>query len=148
MAASSGGKTQYLLPPRRVLCDYQPGNYHLYRGQTFDVVNATKALLVLHVAPKENSYTLVDAHASAGAGVSGGSAAGGLRWVPDKRPEKTQRLLIAAGATQAVTPPTADGAYVTVCRELDVDGSMRDVLVGEADRFVKRADVIKFYAAP
>ncbi len=148
VAAASGGKTQYLLPPRRVLCDYQAGNYHLYRGQTFDVANNTRALLVLHVAPKENSYTLVDAHASAGAGLSGGSAAGGLRWVSDRRPEKTQRLLIPAGATQAVTPPTADGAYVTVCRELEVDGSLRDVLVGDADRFVKRADVLRLYPAP
>ena len=145
MAAASGGKTQYLLPPRRVLCDYQPGNYHLYRGQTFDVANTTKALLVLHVAPKENSYTLVDAQISAS--VSGGSAAGGLQWVSDKRPEKTQRLLIPAGATQAVTPPTDDGAYVTVCRELEVDGSLRDVLVGDVDRFVKRADLLKFFTA-
>jgi hypothetical protein len=44
VAAASAGKAQYLLPPRRVVCSYVPGNYTLYRGQTFDVVNATKAL--------------------------------------------------------------------------------------------------------
>ena len=148
VAAASAGKAQYLLPPRRVVCSYAPGNYTLYRGQTFDVVNATKALLILHVAAKQNHYTLVDAAASAGGGLEGARAAGRLRWVADGRLEKTQRLQIPAGQSQAVTPPTADGAYVTVCRELEVDGAPRDVLVGDVDRFVKRADRLTFSNAP
>ena len=148
MAAASAGKTQYLLPPRRVVCSYTPGNYTLYRGQTFDVVNATRAILILHVAAKQNNYTLVDASASAGGGLDGARAAGRLRWVADGRPERTQRLLIPAGASQAVTPPTEDGAYVTVCKELEMDGALRDVLVGDVDRFVKRADRLTFKPAP
>jgi hypothetical protein len=48
---------------------------------------------------------------------------------------------------QAVTPPTSDGAYVTVCRELDVGGTLRDVLVGDVDRFVKRADRLTYTPA-
>ena len=148
VAAASAGKTQYLLPPRRVVCTYEPGNYTLYRGQTFDIVNATRALLIIHVAPKQNNYTLVEASASAGGGLEGAHAAGKLRWVADGRHEKTQRLLVSAGESQAVTPPTADGVYVTVCKELEVDGALRDVLVGDVDRFVKRADRLTFKPAP
>ena len=47
-----------------------------------------------------------------------------------------------------MTPPTADGVYVTVCKELEVDGALRDVLVGDVDRFVKRADRLTFKPAP
>ncbi len=148
LAATSAGKTQYLLPPRRVICSYEPGNYTLYRGQTFDVVNATPTLLILYVAARQNNYTLVDASAFAGAGFEGARVAGRLRWVSDTRLEKTQRLLILAGGSQAVTPPTTDGAYVTVCKELEVDGASRDVLVGDVDRFVKRADRLTFEPAP
>ncbi len=43
-----------------------------------------------------------------------------------------------------MTPPTADGAYVTVCKE---DGAVRDVLVEDVDRFVKRADRLTFTTA-
>ena len=131
-----------------MVCSYEPGNYTLYRGQTFDIVNRTRSLVVVHVAAKQNNYTLVEASASAGGGLEGAHAAGKLRWVADVRPEKTQRLLVPAGGSQAVTPPTADGAYVTVCRELEVDGALRDVLVGDVDRFVKRADRLTFNPAP
>jgi hypothetical protein len=35
------------------------------KTQPFEVVNATRALLVLHVAAKQNNYNLFDASASA-----------------------------------------------------------------------------------
>ncbi len=145
MAAVSGGKTQYLLPPRRILSKYEPGNYHLYRGQTFDLINSTRSLIIVYVTAKKNSYTLVESSAAAGCGLDGASASARLRWIADARVEETQRLLLSAGESKAVTPQTKDGVYLSVCKEMDLDGAPRDVLLGDMNLFVKRADRITLY---
>jgi hypothetical protein len=67
-----------------------------------------------------------------------------VRYVADTLPEETQRLLLPAGDTQSVTPQTSGGAYVTVCRRLEADGALRDVLAGDSNRFVKANDRLTF----
>ena len=119
-------------------CEEETRCCSFLRGPSICIVNNTASLLVVHVAPKQNNYTLQTLGASAGAGLTGGSTAGQLQWVADKQGEKTQRLLIQPGKAEPVVLQTRDGAYLTVCREQEVEGRMRDVVVGELDRFLTR----------
>jgi hypothetical protein len=110
---------------------YEPGNVNLQQHcQTFQVVNNTDILLILRIAPQPDPDEV--------------QVGGGFRYLRDQLIENTQRLLLPPGRSQDVNPPTALGAYVTVCMELDTVRRKRDVLVGDAARFVQRDDRLTF----
>jgi hypothetical protein len=108
------------------------------RGHYFCIENATKSVLVIHVAPKKNNYTLVEVAASAGASLGGGNASGEALWVADKLCEETSRLRIPPGGKETVPLQTRDGVYVTVCMEQTINSSCCDIIVGDKNRFMMR----------
>ena len=52
--------------------------------------------------------------------------------------EETSRLLIQPRHKETIPLQTRGGVYVTVCKELKINGSERDMIVGDKNRFLMR----------